>query len=117
MRLKRAQVVVDLLTRYSQARGERRGGGGLGQLGEQPTPDRVEGDGRRRRIIDDFHVEHGVILPLTSMQAVTKAIPLSLGLQRGEESWLFTLRRPSKAGDVLLAKLGEHKTGKVCVYI
>ena len=54
---------------------------------------------------------------ITSTQAVTKAIPLSLGLPRGEGSWLFTSRRASKVGDVLLAKLGEHKIGKVCVYI
>ena len=61
-----AQVVVELLARDPEARGERRGRGRAGQLGEEPAPDGVEGDRRGGRIVDDVDVEHGTSLALTN---------------------------------------------------
>ena len=65
MRLERSHVVVDLLPRDPDPRGERRGGGRLGQLGEQPAPDRFQGDDRGGRVVDDSHIIHDPIRPLT----------------------------------------------------
>ncbi len=44
VRLERAQVVVDLLARQPHALGQRRRGGGLVQLAQQPRPDGVGRD-------------------------------------------------------------------------
>ena len=44
VRLERAQVVVDLLARNPDPRGQRRGRAGLAQLGQQPGAHRVQRD-------------------------------------------------------------------------
>ena len=53
---------------------------------------------------------------ITSTRAVTKAIPLSLRRRAGKEVGCY-IAESFDGRDALLAKLGEHKTGKVCVYI
>ena len=64
-RFERAQVVVDLLARKADPRGETRGAAGRGQLGQQPGPDRVQRDGRDGRFFDHCDVPHGAIEALT----------------------------------------------------
>ena len=62
-----AQVVVHLLARQAHARRERCGRAGLGELGQEPGPHRIEGHHRGRRIVDHFEVDHGPIGPLTRL--------------------------------------------------
>ena len=62
--LERAQVVVDLLTGDPDPRGQRCRRGGLDELRQQPAANGIEGAGRRRRIGDDFDVEHESIVTL-----------------------------------------------------
>ena len=54
---------------------------------------------------------------ITSTPAVTKGTPLSLRSPHGDASWLFYTEAAFEGRDVLLANLGKHRTGKVCVYI
>ena len=53
-----AQVVVDLLPGQADLAGEHGGRAGLGQLGEQPGPDRVERDLGGGRVLDHCDVVH-----------------------------------------------------------
>ncbi len=66
VRLQRVQMVVDLLASQADPRGQRRRRGGRGQLGEESASHRLQGYGRRRRIIDDLDVEHEEIVSLTT---------------------------------------------------
>jgi hypothetical protein len=59
-------MVVDLLPSQADPRGQRRRRGGRGQLGEEPTPHRLQGHRRRRRIIDNLDVEHEEMVSLTT---------------------------------------------------
>ncbi len=63
--LERAQVVVDLLAGQADPAGERRRRRRLGELGQQPRPDRVQRDDRRGGVLDDFDVQHAAIESLT----------------------------------------------------
>jgi hypothetical protein len=58
MRLQRVQVVVDLLPSQADPRGRRRRRG---------APHGLQGHCRRRRIIDNFDVEHGEMVALTTI--------------------------------------------------
>jgi hypothetical protein len=66
VRLQRAQVVVDFLPSQSDPRGQRRRRSGLGQFGEESTPDGLQGHRRRSRVIDDLDVEHEERVVLTT---------------------------------------------------
>jgi hypothetical protein len=55
-------VVVHLLAGQPDARGERAGGAGLGQLGEQASADRIERRLGGGGIVDDGDVVQGAYL-------------------------------------------------------
>ena len=63
--LERAQVVIHLLPRQSDPLGQGRGRARLGQLGEDPSPERVHQRGGRGGILDGFDVQHGGMRALT----------------------------------------------------
>ena len=60
--LQRPQVVVDLLPGQPDAGCERAGRAGLGQLSEQPGPDRVQRSLGGGGVVDDGDVVHEIIL-------------------------------------------------------
>ena len=63
MPLERLEVVVHLLPRQAHLRGELRCGSGLGQLAQDPRPDRVQRRLRRGRILNHSDVQHASSLP------------------------------------------------------
>lgn len=61
------QVVVHLLPRQPDLAGQHRGRRGPGgQLGQQPGPDGVQGDGGGLGVLDDGHIQHGSTLSPTN---------------------------------------------------
>ena len=60
MRFERLQVVVDLLAGEADPRRDRRRRAGLGQLGQQPGPHRIERHRGGGRVLDHFDVVHRI---------------------------------------------------------
>ena len=61
--LQRPQVIVDLLPRQADRRGQHGRRPRLGQLSQQACPGRLQGGRRRRRVIDHRYVDHEPSLP------------------------------------------------------
>ena len=81
--LERAEVVVDLLAREADLRGQRGGRAGLGQLGQQPRADRVERDRGGGRILDHLDVVHASMTALTNFLVKLRCVAMRIVLAGG----------------------------------